>query len=266
VKKSLISTIIILLLIGIILVTFFVFKTPKSSTNNPIQQQNRARISWEFDNKSKNWRAFGNHQDCLEPLIFPAPVDVKLASGVLYPGQERGGDYKPHGGFRFDGLISNEVNIYAPMDGNLVEAARHTSGSEVQYALYFLDDCGIVYKLDHIRELTPKFAEILSKIPMGGENDTRTTKVGPSIFTKKGELIATKVGLEATKNVFVDFGVYDLRKSNGVDYSGRNYYNVEQYGGHALCWLNNLEEPAKSIVKNLPGADGQNGKKSDYCH
>ena len=34
---------------------------------------------------------------------------------------------------------------------------------------------------------------------------------------------------------------------------------------HAICWLENLEEPAKTVVLSLPGADDQNGKKSDYC-
>ena len=222
-------------------------------------------VAWVFDNNTKVWQVNGTPPECPEPLIFPSPADVSLASGTLYPGQERGGDYKPHGGFRFDKLENNLVDIYAPMDANLIEAARHPTGNESQYVLYFLNDCGIIYKLDHLRILTPKFEQILNNIPMGGENDTRTTKVRPSVFTKKGELIATKVGLESTKNVFFDFGVYDLRQSNGVDYTSHDYFNIEQYGAHAICWLDNLQEPDKTIVENLPGADGQNGKKSDYC-
>lgn len=254
-----------LALTGIVTLGFIMLNNFRPSNGSPFRNA-RTPVRWEFNNESKSWKAFGNPPACADPLVFPSPVDVHLASAILYPGQVRGGDYKPHGGFRFDGLDSNMVDVYAPMDATLVEAAQHPSLGEYQYVLYFANDCGIMYKLDHLRELTPKFEEIMSKIPMGGENDTRTTKVEPTVFTAKGEHIATKVGLESDHNVFFDFGVYDLRKTNGVDYTGSNYYNIEQYGGHAICWLDNLEEPAQSIVKNLPGADGKNGKKSDYCH
>ena len=70
------------------------------------------------------------------------------------------------------------------------------------------------------------------------------------------------------KNIFVDFGLYDLRKTNGVNYDSSfraKHPDIDEYGTHAICWLDNLEEPYKSIVKNLPGADEENGKKSDYC-
>lgn len=263
----------VLVLTAVAGISFFLFDSSKPSVGNQAQQQQNTQeqkeaaghVRWEYDMKSKRWQAFGTPPDCPEPLTFPSPVDVHLASSVLYPGQIRGGDYKPHGGFRFDALKNNAVDVYAPMDAYLVEAARHPSMGEVQYVLYFRDDCGIMYKLDHLRELTPKFTDILSTIPMGGENDSRSTQINPSVFTKKGEHIATKVGLESTKNIFFDFGVYDLRKTNGVNYASRDYYNVEQYGGHALCWLENLEEPEKSVVKRLPGADGHSGTKSDYC-
>lgn len=122
---------------------------------------------WTFDGES--WQVSGTPPNCPEPLVFPAPVDVNLVSGILYPGQERGNDYKPHGGFRFDNRTNNEIDVYAPMDGNLFKAARHLEYGEAQYSLYFINDCGIMYKLDHLRELTAKFKEILNNIPMGGE-------------------------------------------------------------------------------------------------
>ncbi len=229
-----------------------------------IQQRVGSNVSWQFGQTNKTWQAIGVPPSCPESLTFPAPADVKLASSVLYPGQIRGGDYKPHGGFRFDGQ-GNSIDVYAPMDGNLFQAARHPTNGEIQYVLYFINDCGIAYKLDHLLEVTEKFSKIIEKIPMGGEGDSRTTGVEPPVFVAKGEHVATKVGLELTKNVFFDFGVYDLRKRNGVDYSDKNYYNVEQYAMHATCWLDNLEEPHKSVALSLPGADSQSGKTSDYC-
>ena len=270
--------IIVLLLVGLVIgllivilaKSSFLQLTKQTSLTETFEkiQENKSNIkppSWEFDYNTKTWSVTGTPPKCPEPLVFPSPVDVNLASGVLYPGQERSGDYKPHGGFRFDGLANNEVDVYAPMDGKLVEASRHLASGEVQYVLYVINDCGIMYKLDHLREVTQKFNEIFDNIPMGAEGDSRTTRVAPPVFVAKGEHVATKVGIESTKNVFMDFGVYDLRNTNGVDYGFHDYYNINQYGTHALCWLDFLEESDKNLVRSLPAADFQNGSTSDYC-
>lgn len=237
--------------------------------NNFSQEPIQSEVVWEFSQESKEWSVKGKPPECLEPLVFPSPSNVKLASGILYPGQVRGGDYKPHGGIRFDDLKNNELDVYAPMDGRLFKAARHLDeGEEVQYALYFINDCGIMYKLDHLRELTDKFNDILNTIPMGAKGDSRTTEIKPSVFVEKGERIATKVGYEFNKNVAFDFGVYDFRKKNGVVYSSEfraKHLYIDELGPYALCWLNYLVEEDKIIVKGLPAADGIQGKTSDYC-
>ena len=224
-------------------------------------------VTWIFYQDSSQWSFAGKPPACSEPWVFPSPADIKSASSILYPGQVRGGDYKPHGGIRFDNLENNEVDVYAPMDGNLFMAARHLESEEVQYSLYFTNDCGIMYKLDHLRELTGKFNDIMEKIPMKGSGDTRTTQIVPSVFVGNGEHIATKIGFEANKNIFLDFGVYDLRKTNGVVYGEEfraQFQNIDQFGTHALCWLDYLEEKDRSIAKSLPGGDGKKRKTSDY--
>ncbi|HLE49053.1 MAG TPA: hypothetical protein VI819_03425 [Patescibacteria group bacterium] len=220
---------------------------------------------WDFEYETKTWKSVGSPPTCPDPFTFPAPADLSLASGILYPGQIRGGDYKPHGGARFDNLPNNELNVYSPFDGKLYQAARHLESGEMQYSLYFINDCGMMYKLDHLRKLTDKFERLLEPIPTGAEGDSRTTMINPAVFISKGELVATEVGIIKTKNVFFDFGVYDLRQRNGVDYSGKDYFNIEQYGMHGVCWMDYLQEPDKSLSYSLPGADGQSGKKSDYC-
>jgi hypothetical protein len=252
----------VVLIFVILCAVVFFFIQPKTSP--PQSPPSYTDASWFFNNDTKAWQTSDTPPDCPNPIIFPSPVDVSLASGILYPGQIRGGDYKAHGGYRFDNLKNNEVNVYAPFDGSLVQAARHSQGSEVQYVLYFINDCGIMYKFDHLLELTDKFNKVLETVPLKGDNDSRSTFINPPVLTSKGDLVATKVGVSG--NVFLDFGVYDLRQKNGVDYSTREYFNISEYGEHAICWLNNLEEPDKSMVKNLPGADGENGKKSDYCN
>lgn len=227
---------------------------------------NNDNLGWTFDGES--WQARGTPPTCPEPLVFPAPVDLNLVTGILYPGQERGNDYKPHGGFRFDNHTNNEVDVYAPMDGNLFKAAQHLEYGEIQYSLYFINDCGIMYKLDHLRELTAKFKEILNNIPLGGEGDSRTTEIRPAVFVAKGEHVATKIGFEnfpggdKDKNVFVDFGLYDLRKTNGVNYDSTfraKHPNINEYGTYAVCWFDYLSSEDEVIVRSLPG--GGNGGK-----
>lgn len=228
-------------------------------------------LGWSFDGKS--WQARGTPPACPEPLVLSAPVDINLVTGILYPGQERGGDYKPHGGFRFDRNTNNEVDVYASMDGNLFKAARHLELGEVQYSLYFINDCGIMYKLDHLRELTSKFEEILDNIPMGSEGDSRTTVILPPVFVTEGEHVATKVGFENFpsgangRNVFVDFGLYDLRETNGVNYDSAfraKHQNINEYGEYAVCWFDYLSDEDETIIRSLPAA-GEGGKMSDYC-
>jgi len=263
VNKGFSPVIAVLVLAGIAVVAFFILKTPKPEADNLIKERESAQVNWDYDPNNNAWQVKGTPPECPDPLVFPSPVEVNLVSGILYPGQIRGGDYKAHGGFRLDSLTGNEVGVYAPFDGNVTQAARHTQGDEVQYVLYFVNDCGIMYKFDHLLELTDKFKKILENVPLKGETDTRTTFINPPVFTSKGEQVATKVGLSG--NIFFDFGVYDLRQKNGVDYSTRDYYNIGQYGEHAICWLDNLEPSDKSLVKSLPGADGESGKSSDYC-
>jgi hypothetical protein len=240
--------------------------TSSSSFENDSGQS--SGVTWHFDSDSKQWQASGAPPpECPEPLVFSAPVDVNLASGIIYPGQIRGGDYKPHGGFRFDDLGSNSVDVYAPIDANLFRASRHLESGELQHSLFFINDCGIMYKLDHLRQLTGKFEEILNAIPMGEEGDSRTTEVSPAVFVAKGDHIATKVGFESSMNVFLDFGVYDLRETNGVYYDSdfRSMHpSIDEYGAYALCWIDYLDEEDKVIVQSLP-ASGIEGNMSDYC-
>lgn len=262
----------VLILIGVFGVGIVLFLVVWNRVNLQNNSSKSSNVSWDFDYGGTNtWKVSGNPPACSDPLVIDPPVDVNLASGILYPGQYRGGDYKPHGGFGFDNSGTNEVSVTAPIDGYLVSASGYLERGEVQYLLFFINDCGIMYKLDHLLTLAPKFAEIMGKIPTGEEGDSRTTRIDPKVFVAKGEVIATEIGFrnfEGRKNIGVDFGLYDLRTTNEAsknsDYRNK-HKGEEQQGFTALCWLDNLTEPSKSIVKNLPAADGESGKTSDYC-
>lgn len=201
------------------------------------------------------------------------PVDLNKATSILYPGQKRGGEYKAHGGFRFDGSLTDQITVIAPYDAEVIAGARYPVNGEIQYTFDFAHPCGIRYRFGHLLTLTPKFQEIAEKFPLPKGLDSRTTEVYPAIKVKQGEVIATAVGL--TKggdavfngvNTFVDWGAYDYRKKNESSkdpaWAAEHPYEIESY---AVCWFDWISPEDKAKVLALPSSDYESGKESDYC-
>ncbi|MEK7070187.1 MAG: hypothetical protein AAB966_00090, partial [Patescibacteria group bacterium] len=126
---------------------------------------------------------------------------------------------------------------------------------------------------DHLLTLTPKLQEMFDSLPLNKNGDSRTTYILPKVFVKKGEVLATQIGYRnfpggyKDKNVGVDFGLYDLRKTNGVNYDSAfraKHPNINEYGTYAVCWFDYFSSEDETIVRNLP-ATGNDGKVSDYC-
>ncbi|QQG41854.1 MAG: hypothetical protein HYV90_00880 [Candidatus Woesebacteria bacterium] len=229
-------------------------------------------------------RVTNSYEKCPDPFTFKTPIDLNKVTSILYPGQIRGGNYKAHGGFRFDGSRPDEITVYAPIDAQVIAGARYPVNGEVQYTFDFEHLCGIRYRLGHLLTLSPKFQAIAEKFPLPTDLNSRTTQVSPPIDVKQGEIIATAVGL--TKggpqtlggyNTFVDWGVYDYRQQNEAsqmpdwptrhaseDSEWSKYYNSEIYQ-HAVCWFDWISEADKAKVLSLPSSDTQSGKNSDYC-
>ena len=200
---------------------------------------------------------------CPTPLL-QTPVDLSKVTSILYPGQERGGDYKAHGGFGFDNATDNLVTVKIPLNGKVNRVVRYREMGEIQYLFEFDGDCGVSFRFDHLRKLTPKFEAIVNAFPI--KEDTRTDLVNPPVAVQVGEVIATEVGF--LKNVSVDFGVYDMRQKNEASKdpawaSAHSQYPADSYG---ICWLNSLPQADSAIVNLLPGRDGKFEKKSDYCN
>lgn len=189
---------------------------------------------------------------CPDPLVLKTPVDLQQVTSILYPGQVRGGDFKRHGGFRFDGATSNQMEVQAPIDSTLVAASRYIEQGEVQYLLDFETQCGIKYRFDHLLVLVPKVMAAVEKLPAPQVDDSRTTNIQEPIQVKSGEVIATSIGEK--NNVFVDFGVY---RSNGTPFEAPN--------SNPVCWFDLLSSPEAVRVKSLPAGDSQSGKQSEYC-
>ena len=191
---------------------------------------------------------------CPDPLL-QTPVDLTKVTAILYPGQERGGDFKPHGGFRFDNTKDNNLEVRAPMEAVLSEASQYIEQGEVQYLLDFLSDCGIRYRFDHLLVLSPKIAKAVEGLPKPKTDDTHTNSIKGEVKVERGEVIATAVGLLGNSNVFVDFGVYDMR--------GKNKFQNPR--DSAVCWFDLLPASDSAKVKSLPPGDSKSGSQSSLC-
>lgn len=214
-----------------------------------------------------------SYQSCPKPFVFQLPVDISKVTSILYPGQYRGGNYKPHGGFRFDNSRPDEIKVIAPFDAEVIAGARYFVNGEMQYTFDFEHPCGIRYRFGHLLTLTPKFLEIAEKFPLPKGLDSRTTQVYPTIKVKQGEIIATAVGLTRGGpsalnglNTFVDWGVYDYRQKNESSkdptWAAKHTYEIEYY---AVCWFDWISSEDRIKVLSLPSSDYESGKTSDYC-
>lgn len=195
-----------------------------------------------------------------QPMMI-SPADISLVTSVLYPGQTRGGDYKAHGGLRFDNSQDNKVTIKAPMDAKLTIGSRYIEQGEVQILLEFSNACGVMYRFDHLLTLTDKFQRAVdASLPAPKLDDSRTSDFKTKVDVTKGEIVATAVGFAKTGSTGLDFGVYDMRKQNGVTKANNDL------ASHGVCWLHDwlpADDSAKLLA--LPGGDSINGKNSDYC-
>lgn len=214
-----------------------------------------------------------SYEPCPSPFVFQMPVDMRKATSILYPGQERGGNYKAHGGFRFDISRPDEITVTAPFDAQVIAGARYPVEGELQYTFDFAHPCGIRYRFGHLLTLAPKFQTIADKFPLPKDLDSRTTEVYPGVAVKQGEIIATAVGLNrggpdalGGLNTFVDWGVYDYRQKNEISknpaWAANHPYEIEQY---AVCWFDWISVGDRATVLALPSSDSQSGKMSDYC-
>lgn len=235
--------------------------TPTTPTTPPVAT---TFGGWDFNGQV--WRPIGTPPSCASPLVMPLPVSMTRVTSILYPGQVRG-DYKAHGGFRFDQPgQTTAVNVNATMSGTLLRAARYLATGEIQYTFDFVNDCGIMFRFGHLRDLAPKFQAVADTLPAPIELDSRSTRVS-GVTVTAGELVGIGVGLrDSANNVFLDYGVYDLRQRNASSqdaaWLAAHDNDTMPYG---TCWFELLSASDAALVRSLPPADGVMGKTSDYC-
>jgi hypothetical protein len=215
------------------------------------------------------WRSTQTAPACPAGPFMNMPAMLGDVTAVLYPGQTRGGNYKPHGGLRFDQAADNNITVSAPLGGFIVRGAQYLAEGEVQYTFDVMNNCGVMYRVGHLRILPDKLMKLTTGWPAPVEGDSRTQQVSPAVYVKPGEILATAVGIIKDKNVFFDWGVYDFRSTNQASQAAsyqQAHANDRELSWHAVCWLKGwLPASDSATLRALPAGDPTSGKNSDYC-
>jgi hypothetical protein len=255
----------VVVLVGVGVVVYGAATGKFGDKNKNRNQGNTTSAMWSFNGQV--WQASGTPPACPNPLTITSPVDVAKVTEILYPGQYRGGNYKPHGGFRFGNSHNNEITVKIPMDAQLVKGSRYIEQGETQYLMMFIADCGIMYRFDHLHDLSPQFQAYMGKLPPAQVDNSQTTPFEPPISVKTGEVVATGVGFAATGNVTMDFGVYDLRSQNMMSKNSQwmgMHGDDHEFAFYGVCWLDMMGNNSAQL-KGLSAGDGTSGNISDYC-
>ena len=244
-------------------------KVEQPTSQNDTQQTEETPVPTEliWQQTEGGWQAMQTPPDCPTQPMMKMPADISKVTSILYPGQTRGGNYKPHGGLRFDGTANDKIQVTAPLDGFIVRGGSYKE-SEVQYTFDIMNNCGVMYRVGHFRSLPSNLQKLADTWPAAQEGDSRTHQVNPPIYVKQGEVLATSVGIIKDKNTFFDWGVYDYRQQNEVSKTAayqQAHAQDKELSWHAVCWFDWLPVSDSSKIKSLPAGDPGSGKKSDYC-
>ena len=234
------------------------------STSNDVHAETvDTTTSVQWSSNERGWSPNGTPPDCSEPFVLQTPVDINLVTAALWPGQVRG-SYVAHGGFRFDANDRDNITVRAPIGSHLVQGSQYLANGDKQYLLSFSVPCGFFYRFDHVRVLSPKLAESLKDLPPATPGDSRTTNI-PPVWVEQGEVIGTSVGIFPS-NIFVDFGLYDVRTPNNVIPNpawADLFADATEFGHYGVCFFDFLPGNHGAIMRSLP--TGVEGKTSDYC-
>lgn len=272
---SIVEIFIVLVVVGIL--GFVGWRVVSSNKDNP--EQNKQSQSTGKSNEepegliwqqtANGWQATQKAPDCPDQPMLKSPTDLSKVTSILYPGQTRGGNYKPHGGFRFDKATDNKVTVTAPIDGYIVKGTRYLAEGEgeIQYGFDIINNCGVMYRVGHLRELPSNLQKIADTFPAATASSANSN-VNPAVRVKQGDVLATKVGITKTNNTFFDWGVYDYRQENEASKSPayQSAHPQQELNWHAVCWLKGwLPSSDQATITGLPAGDPASGKNSDYC-
>ncbi len=162
-------------------------------------------VIWLY--RDGTWKPTKDPPPCPDPLVFQSPIDLNFATSILYPGQMRGGDFKPHGGMRTDGA-RKPTEIKSPTEGYIWSVARFYDENGVHYMFDMQHPCGIRHRLGHLGSVPKKFEAIFNYTPENDFKDSRTIELKEPVFVEIGEIIATST----QEGTGFDWGVYASRR------------------------------------------------------
>lgn len=255
-----------IVLISVIFLIIFNYDKGISNRYNNLNNNNQNLTIWTFNMKINKWEPSRTPPKC-STLVFESPINISKVTSILYPGQYRKDGYVSHGGFRYDNPNVNNLKVISPINGYVRDGNRRiVQNGAVQYDFDIINSCGIMMRLDHLTNLSPKFQKLADRLPKPVKGDSRTTILKPYTMVKKGAWVGTQIKTDV--NYGLDWGVFDLRKKNNASrnltYREKHKKYAEQ-DLYALCGINYLTPKEKLIAKSLPAADEIAGKKSDYC-
>lgn len=272
----------ILVIVAIGLIGYKVVKSHHSTINNSTQpsvnkvakqtqntgSQTKTKVLWQRG-EGGVWHATSTPPACPAQPMMATPVDLSLATSIIYPGQVRGNAFKPHGGFRFDNQPNNDIKVTVPMDAQVLRGAKGNfpDAGEVQYSFEFMAPCGIWYSFGHLHTLSPQFLAYADKLPVISDfSQQQLYDIPGNPSVKKGDVIATQVGIIHTKNVSTELVVEDVRQPNGKTIRPAWAQYADQFDKYGVCWLDWFPPADAALAHSLPGGDSVAGKQSDYCN
>lgn len=246
----------LLILATVAIVGFVGFRVVQSQTKTSNEVKN---LDIEADSAKQKSNA-----SCGSEPVIALPVANDRIESILYPGQVRGNNFKPHGGFRLNG--NNTAQVTLPLDSKVIDGVRYSEAGEIQYMFDFQTDCGYRIRLDHLHTLSDEMQKIADQLPEPTE-DSRTTNISSPLL-RAGTVIATKVGFLETANSSFDFGFYDMNMQNKASQQAdwpKDFQYTTELATHGTCWFDYLSDENESFVRSLPAGDGTQGKNSEYC-
>ena len=216
----------------------------------------------------------------LEEMFDVVPIDVSIVNEFGRPGREGGNGsyYVAHGYLRPRNTPHDQIEVKFPADGFSLYAVNrrvedyyieeketdtvyHIADDEEQVKLEFHHPCGIKIMLDHLAQVTNRWAEIIKDVPVL-TNDSRVTFMGSGEhFVEAGEVLAHAIG-HAT-NTYLDFGVYDLRtKNQSAEMLARDWPEYVSGASHGVCWTGLFGQEVQKTLEDLTAGSVST---SDFC-
>ena len=195
------------------------------------------------------------------------PIDTSVITQFARPGRTGFNStiYIAHGALRADDTKHDTVTVSFPASGFSLHAVNrrvetYIESDEEQIKLEFIHPCGILVRLDHLAQLSPKWLDIIDNIPVTSDSHLTFTQQNVHLV-ELGEVLSNGIGHPT--NTYLDFGVYDLRQKNKIaEYISESWPEYVGTADHGVCWSSFFGVETQELLEKLPAGAVST---SDYC-